>query len=242
MFAVPDGVRVYAVGDIHGRSNLLAKMLAAINQDAVSGTQHRTVEVFLGDYVDRGMHSREVLDLLIAPAADGHERICLQGNHEEALLHFLTDPQSLRSWANIGGYATLASYGIAIPESMSPERLGILRNRLRQQLPESHDAFLKNLKLNYVLGGYLFVHAGIMPMVALDKQRPEHMLWIRDPFLRHQGFFEHYVVHGHSPVAVPEILINRANLDVSAADIDSLCCLVAEGTERRILMVTTAND
>ena len=242
-FAVPDNVRVYAVGDIHGRCHLLSKMLAAIARDAASANDKEIIEIFLGDYVDRGMQSREVIETLLAAPAEHHERICLLGNHEEALLRFLNDPQSMRGWGNIGGYATLASYGIGIPESMSPEHLSNLRNRLQGMIPEAHLEFLKTLKLNYILGDYLFVHAGIMPGVPVEKQRPEHLLWIRDPFLHYEGFFEnYYVVHGHSAVSIPEIRVNRANLDVSEADIDSLCCLVLEGTERRTLLVTNLND
>lgn len=241
-FTLPEGVRAYAVGDIHGRSHLLARMLEAIALDVADNPPAQVVEVFLGDYIDRGLHSREVIDLLLSPPPQGHERICLMGNHEEALLNFLNQPSTLRSWGNVGGYATLQSYGITIPESMAPERLAVVRDTLRQRMPAEHGTFLRRLPLSYVLGDYLFVHAGILPYVPLAAQRPEHLLWIRDPFLRHEGFFDYYVVHGHSPVAVPEIHPHRANLDISDAAVSSLCCLVVEGTEQRLLVVSNAED
>lgn len=242
VFSAPAGMRVYAVGDIHGQSRLLTRMLAAIARDAAEHPAEKTVQIFLGDYIDRGLHSREVIDQLIARPPSGHERICLMGNHEEALLGFLDDPTTLRGWANFGGYATLASYGVDIPKSMSPATLVELRDRFRQNLPVAHMAFLKNLQLTYALGDYRFVHAGVMPGIPWEKQKREHLLWIRDPFLHHAGFFEHYIVHGHSPVRVPEIFPHRANLDVSAAEKPSLCCLVIEGEQRRAIVVTDEKD
>ncbi|MFZ4125675.1 MAG: metallophosphoesterase family protein [Rickettsiales bacterium] len=236
-FSIPEGVRAYAVGDIHGRAQLLQKTLAAIETDAAQHPAHRTVQIFLGDYIDRGLHSREVVELLLAPPPKGHERICLMGNHEEALLHFLDDPNILRDWANFGGYATLVSYGVPIPESMSPERLIALRDQFARALPKTHLDFYKNLQLRTSLGDYLFVHAGIIPGLPLEEQKPEHMLWVRSPFLNYKGYFDQYIVHGHTPVKSPEILHNRANLDISTAANSSLCALVMEGTERTTLLV-----
>ncbi len=241
MYHVPDGTRVYAVGDIHGRHHLVEKMLEAIVQDAKAKPPARNIEVFLGDYVDRGLHSREVLDLLIAPPAAGHERVCLMGNHEDALLKFLDHPKYLRGWGNMGGYATLASYGLAIPESMAPERLAQLRDQFRRHMPTEHLAFLKSLPMQHIIGDYIFVHAGIAPGVAIAEQTRDNLLWIRNPFLNYEGHFEYYVVHGHSPIAAPEIHKNRANLDVSDATIPTLCCAVLDGTKRSIIMVTNEN-
>lgn len=239
IFCVPEGVRVYAVGDIHGRANLLSKMMHAIAEDARANPKSRIIEIYLGDYIDRGLQSREVIDLLLAPPPAGHERICLMGNHEEALLHFLKDPNILKDWTNFGGYATLASYGIDIPSAMLPETRSKVRDQLQQNLPAEHLNFLKNLELTSVIGDYLFVHAGILPGVPLAQQKPQHLLWIRDSFLKHDGFFDqYYVVHGHSPTATPDIHINRAGIDVSEAAISSLCCLALEGGERNIIMAT----
>lgn len=238
VFSLPDGMRVYAIGDIHGRSDLLQKMLVAIARDAAQHPGKRIVEVFLGDYVDRGMQSREVIDMLLVPPSISHERVFLKGNHEETLLAFLEDPTVLRSWANYGGYATLASYGIAIPPSMSPEKMTILRDTFQKNLPTTHLEFLKTLRLTYQLGNYAFAHAGVVPHVPFAQQPAAQLLWIRETFLRHTEYFDHYIVHGHSPIAAPEVLHHRANLDVSAAPIDSLACLVIEKTDRHAMVVT----
>jgi serine/threonine protein phosphatase 1 len=237
-FGVPEGVRVYAVGDIHGRAKLTAKMLEAIASDAAQHAGKKIIEVFLGDYIDRGMQSREVVELLLVPAAAGHERICLMGNHEVTLLRFLSAPTCLREWGSYGGYATLTSYGLGIPASMAPAALATVRDQFAKNLPPSHRAFYENLKLSYVVGDYLFVHAGILPNVALENQSRESLLWIRDAFLNHQNYFDYYVVHGHTPVAVPQLLHHRANLDVSAATSSSLCCLVMDGSDRKTILIT----
>ena len=242
VFSIPQNTRLYAVGDIHGRKGLLANMLSTIEQDAGNHPGKRIIEVFLGDYIDRGLHSKEVIDLLLKPSANGHERICLLGNHEEVLLQFLKDPKVLRDWANFGGYATLASYGVVIPHAVAPGTIDSMRDTFQRNLPTNHFEFLKNLRLTYDIGDYLFVHAGILPKVALHEQKPEDFLWIREPFLKYAGFFGHYVVHGHTPVTKPDIRMNRANLDITAAPSNSLCCLVVEGTERNVLTVTHQGD
>ncbi len=237
-FSVPANTRVYAVGDIHGKDGLLKKMLSAIAADAVKYPNTKIIEIFLGDYVDRGMGSRQVIDLLLETPVNGHERIFLKGNHEEAMLKFLDEPMVLREWASFGGYATLASYGIQIPQSMQPAAVAEMRDRLLKNLPPTHLNFLRNLRLMYPIGDYLFVHAGIDPKVPLEEQHADKLLWIRQPFLQHSDYFEQYVVHGHTPVAVPEIRNNRANLDVSAAVKNSLCALVVNEDERHTLLVT----
>ncbi len=242
VFTLPQGVRVYAVGDIHGRANLLAKMLAKIREDARAHGDKKIIEVFLGDYVDRGLSSRKVIDLLLEPPHYGAERICLLGNHEEILLKFLENPAILRDWSNFGGFATLTSYDVPIPASMSPEKLSILRDAFARNLPVSHLEFFKKLGTHYTVGDYLFVHAGIVPQLALQDQTTKDMLWIRGAFLNYEGSFDHYVVHGHSPVAGPDIRANRANLDISAAPQNSLCCLAIEGTERTPIIVFHDDD
>lgn len=242
VFALPDGVRVYAVGDIHGRADLLAQTLSAIEADAATNPAPRILQVFLGDYIDRGMQSREVIDLLLAPPPKGHERICLMGNHEETLLRFLEDPSVLRSWGNYGGYATLAAYGIAIPNAMTPAHLAHTRDRFRANLPDHHLQFLRHLKLCHELGDYFFVHAGIAPDIALDAQQSDALLWIRERFLNHRGFFPRYIVHGHTPVPEPDIRNNRANLDVSGNLPDRLCCLVMQADTRRTMLVGQKRD
>lgn len=236
-YRAPEGERVYAVGDIHGRSTLLKKMMAAIEADRVAFPAARCTEIFLGDYIDRGMDSRGVLESLMGTPAEGVHRVCLMGNHEMALLAFLKDPMTLREWGNFGGYATLASYGIAIPTRMTPDALMPLRVQLQLALGGATE-FLAALPYFYPWGDYLFVHAGILPGVALEDQSRETLLRIREPFLSDPSYHSHYVVHGHTPRFAPELLHNRANLDVSDAHPESLACLVIEGESKRLLVVS----
>lgn len=235
-YRIPEGERIYVVGDIHGRSGLLKKMLAAIELDRAVGVYSHVTEVFLGDYIDRGMDSRGVLDLLMQAPAPGTDRICLMGNHEAALLAFLKDPMTLREWANYGGYATLASFGIGIPSRMTAQMLIPVRDQLRTALGSALQ-FLEGLRYYYQAGDYLFVHAGILPNVTLENQSRATMIRIREPFLSYEPYNPHYVVHGHTPVSSPQLLHNRANLDVSDATLDSLACLVIEGESRRLIEI-----
>lgn len=235
VFAAPQGVRIYAVGDIHGRADLLRRLLALIQQDAADCNK-RVIEVFLGDYIDRGLESDKVIDLLIAPPPCNHERICLRGNHEATLLEFLQDPNVLRGWSQFGGYATLSAYGIPIPTEMNNDTFVSIQQQLRKTLPIEHLKFFDSLPLSYQCGDYFFVHAGIRPGIPLDEQREEDFLWIRDEFLRYTHPHEAYIVHGHTPNTEPELLANRANLDVCNAPTDQLACLVIDGQQRRILL------
>lgn len=235
-FRLPQGERIYSVGDIHGRGMLLQKMLDAIDADMRSSAGMRVTQIFLGDYIDRGMESRQVLAALMQPPTQGAERICLMGNHEAALLAFLKDPMTLREWGSFGGYTTLASYGIGIPTRMTPEALMPIRQQLREALGDGY-AFLSSLPTYHVRGNYLFVHAGILPNIALENQSRETMMRIREPFIGHTSYHPYYVVHGHTPVQAPQLLHNRANLDVSEAAVDSLACLVIEGDSRRLIEV-----
>jgi len=241
-FSLPNATRVYAVGDIHGRSHLLIPLLKAIQEDARANPIERVIEVFLGDYVDRGMHSREVLHTLMQPPVSGHERVCLRGNHEAALLAFLADPLTLREWGNFGGYATLASYGVAIPRTMQLELLRNVRDQFQTAFSVASITFLRQLSHYYILGDYLFVHAGILPGIKLEDQSRETMLRVREPFLSHAGFHPFYVVHGHTPVWEPQILANRANLDVSDSPEDKLACLVLEGESKKLIQVNAKGE
>lgn len=237
VFTMPEGIRVYAIGDIHGRASLLDRMLDAIAEDAKGFAGDRIIEVFLGDYIDRGMESRQVIDRLLTAPLPGHERVCLMGNHEETLLRFLEEPDILRDWSQHGGFATLASYDVPVPANMSPLTWRGMQAAFRQNFPEKHERFLRHLRLSYELGDYFFVHAGVRPGVPLEAQQVEDCLWIREEFTGYEGHFDQYIVHGHSPLTAPEVLANRANIDVSDASDDRLCCLAVEGAERRTMLV-----
>jgi serine/threonine protein phosphatase 1 len=224
---LPDDVRVYAVGDIHGRLDLLDELLSQMDAHLAANPIARSVDVFLGDYVDRGPASRDVIDRLIARRTMG-SAVCLKGNHELLLRQFMEDPATLEEWGKYGGVATLISYGLAPPMKADSNGQVKLATEFIQQMPESHRHFLDTLELSFTCGDFFFVHAGVRPGIALRTQRAEDLLWIRDDFLLHEQPFGKVVVHGHTPVAQPEIRSNRINIDTGAYATGRLTCLVLE--------------
>lgn len=231
---VPEGTRVYAVGDIHGRADLLGAMIAEIERDLSRNPCEDVVEIFLGDYVDRGPHSRDVIQMLKQDPSHDGERICLRGNHEDILLDFLEDPEILILWLQNGGMPTLASYGIEPPAEVGASTMREMRDRLRDAVSEDL-AFLNGLGLTHVEGDYLFVHAGIRPGVPLEAQEPEDLMWIREPFLEFEGPLPFCVVHGHTPVETPLIAPFHIDIDTGAVMTGRLTCLVLEDETRRFL-------
>lgn len=236
---VPDGVRVYAIPDIHGRADLLERLLDAIDQDLsrTGSDLDRVVGVFLGDYIDRGPRSRRVLDILTNGLPKRLETVFLMGNHEQFVLSFLDGLGEPAGWLFNGGVETLISYGVPVPDSvyMSREGENHLRAALLDALPERHMVFLRNLRLMHQEGEYLFVHAGIRPGVAHDRQSPEDLLWIRGPFLTSSADLGAVVVHGHTITPRPLVLNNRIGLDTGAHETGRLTCGVLEGERLRFL-------
>lgn len=233
---VPAGSVVYAVGDIHGRSDLLERLHRNIDRDAHERGGD-VVIVYLGDYIDRGPDSRGVIDgLLDAPAGDT-ERIFLRGNHEQALLDFVDgDLEMGAAWIGFGGGATLASYGVS--GRFDPEDLASmedLKHQILNQVPEPHWTFLRASRSYYLHGNYAFVHAGIRPGKAIEDQRGEDLLWIRDEFLDSSRIHDRIVVHGHSVVDQVEFHDNRIAMDTAAFATGMLSCLVLENDSRSVL-------
>lgn len=238
---VPDGVRVYAIGDIHGRVDLLDLVLARVADDARRYPDVVKVLITLGDYIDRGPWSREVLDRLSELALPDFRVVALMGNHEEAMLGFLGNVGYGPHWINGGGSATLASYGLPIrPETTSRRGFLQLQHRLRATLPEAHITFLQNLQLSCVVGDYFFVHAGVRPGVALDSQAAEDLLWIREDFLKSAARFGKVVVHGHTITERPQCRSNRIGIDTGAFATNRLTCLVLAGDEYGFMTVESA--
>jgi len=237
---VPNGVRVYAIGDIHGRADLLDQVLKGIDADFVRAPLPHRIEVFLGDYVDRGPASQQVLELLIErgrphPTERGktHQMIFLKGNHETLLADFIAHPSTLGDWQRLGGLETLMSYGLkALINTQTQADLAVA---FEKALPPSHRRFLNDLKTSFTCGDYFFVHAGVRPGVALEKQREEDLLWIRQEFLLYEEDFGKIIVHGHTPVLQPEIRSNRINIDTGAYATGRLSCLVLEADKIRIM-------
>ena len=235
--SVPSGHRVYAIGDIHGRADLLAQLHRQIRGDAANasaGTK-KTI-IYLGDYVDRGLDTMGVIELLLAAPMDDFETVYLKGNHEDALLRFLEDLSTGPNWFAIGGDATVLSYGIRIPTNLTAaQRLEYVWKELRARIPQNHLEFLSSLQLMYQTGDYVFVHAGIKPGVSLEQQDPEDLMWIRGEFLDSRKDHGKVVVHGHMIVSQPEIQTHRIGIDTGAFATNVLTCIVLEGVTRRFL-------
>lgn len=212
-FSIPERTLVYAIGDIHGRLDLLHLLLAEIRAHAGRFPANWTRRlVFLGDYVDRGPDSAGTIEFLCGAPPDGFTWDFLAGNHEQAMLAFLATDAPDPRWLQFGGLATLDSYKI----HTSGSTVAALKNSLNQRLPTQHNDFLRNLKPLLVVGDYVFVHAGLRPGVPLARQVEQDLLWIREPFLSADDYFEHRVVHGHTVFPVPQVLPNRIGIDTGA--------------------------
>ena len=234
--STPERTRVYAIGDVHGRADLLDEIAGLIDRDCASAPAE-TITVLLGDYVDRGPQSAAVVERL----AFGRfpTRLCaLRGNHEAMLLGFLAEPRLLEVWRSNGGLATLYSYGVDVSAAMRGEGYEAARDAFRGALPAAHRAFLEATKLSATVGDYFFCHAGVRPYAPLADQSEEDLLWVRDGFLSHERSFGKIVVHGHTPVPRPEVRANRINIDTGAFAASILTCLVLEGEDRRFLSVS----
>ena len=232
---IATGHRIYAVGDIHGRLDLLNAALGRILADIGHGDRClATTFVFLGDYVDRGPDSAGVVERLVLLAQEV-PTVCLKGNHEGFLLNFLNTPETLQDWGESGGFNTLLSYGLASPLHPSVAQCTELAAAFRNALPQSHLTFLQSLSAKFVQDDYCFVHAGLRPQVPLEQQTEHDLLSIRTDFLSSKRVHEKYIIHGHTPVREPHVLFNRLNIDTGAYATNKLTCLVLEGETRRFL-------
>jgi serine/threonine protein phosphatase 1 len=240
---IPAGQAVYAIGDVHGRLDLLDDLLVRIRQDA---DQHASDSarslVFLGDYVDRGSESRGVVERVLIDPLPGFTTVRLMGNHEEAMLAFLDGESDGLDWLSFGGLETLMSYGVplrSLPHTQ--EAVTALREALAEAVPAGHVKFLRACVLHYSVGDYVFVHAGVRPGISLERQTSTDLMWIRDDFLRARiPLPNHVVVHGHTICDLPQNRGHRINIDTGAFVSGRLTCLVLRGRERRFL--STADD
>ena len=233
---VPAGVRVYAIGDIHGRIDLLRRLEDQIAGHAAGNPMPHNILIYIGDYVDRGYESRAVIEHLIAPTLPGFERVILKGNHEEFVLRFLDGDDVAAIWLVNGGRETLMSYGVMMPPGIDrEEQVEEARTKFREAFPPAHKDFLDSLALTHNVGGYLFVHAGIRPGVALEAQDPADLLWIREAFLNSTAAHGAVIVHGHTPVGEPEVENNRIGIDTGAFATGHLTCVVLDGAGHSFL-------
>ena len=244
---IPSGQRVYAIGDIHGRFDLLDALHGSISEDASESPGLENTIIYLGDYIDRGSQVYEVVDTLASGAPAGLNKIYLKGNHEDMMRGFLSGTFPFGTWLVNGGDATLVGYDVDIPNLTWANALAFgeidvdereeaeIRATLADKLPETHANFLDRLILYHRCGDYIFVHAGVRPGVPLEQQDPEDLIWIREKFLRSKKDHGGVVVHGHSIFDDVDIRPNRIGVDTGAWRTGCLSCLVLEGNDLRII-------
>lgn len=211
---------IYAIGDVHGRQDLLASLIGKIKQDMSQqnkGQIARTLVVFLGDYIDRGPGSKDVIETMSKLKISGAELVFLRGNHEAAALEFLRDPNQGSNWIRFGGRETLESYGVAMPREIDEiEDFTPYGQAFLKKISAQHVSFLKSLISYKIEGEYMFVHAGIHPAKPAEAQSDDEYLWIRDTFLKSMKKLPYIVVHGHTPEPKPVWDGRRIGIDTGA--------------------------
>jgi serine/threonine protein phosphatase 1 len=225
---LPQGLRIYAVSDVHGCADLLQSVFSAIDHHLKRSGPARSLHVFLGDYIDRGPASRQTIDLLLERSRH-HESIFLKGNHEAFLLDLLNQPGRMETWKDFGGLQTLMSYGLRPKLRTDRDEQRELIDSLRRVMPAPHRQFFAQLRPSFSCGDFFFTHAGVKPGVALTDQREDDLLWIRDEFLESEEDFGKFIVHGHTPVKKPDLRTNRINIDTGAYATGVLTLLTIEG-------------
>lgn len=239
---VPAGHRIYAVGDVHGRDDLLADLLAQIEDDIARRPPASNIIVFLGDLIDRGPGSASVVERLRKYRPNGVRLIFLAGNHEEVLLRILDgDDQIITDWLRFGGAECMQSYGL------DPKRLRRMASArtgaaIRAAVPPAHVEFLRGFDDTFRAGDYLFVHAGIRPGLPIAEQSQVDLRWIREPFLKDSTDHGFLVVHGHTISEGVEEGVNRIGIDTGAYHSGVLTAMAAEGRDRWFLQTRYAAE
>lgn len=237
----PDGMRLYAIGDVHGRLDLLEAMHRRIESELEYKPTSDWRVIHLGDYVDRGLESKGVLDFLIAAQKRDPRHLMLAGNHDIGFLDFLDEPDPDGLFMRYGGVQTARSYGVDLIGDISwfgkAETVRRGHAALVKAVPQAHVDFLRSLTFSISFGDFFFCHAGIRPDVPLESQNPQDLIWIRDVFHNHPGLYPKVVVHGHTPVPEAEVMPNRVNVDTLAWQSGMLSALAVDGADKRILTV-----
>ena len=229
------GYRAYVVGDLHGRNDLLEDLLAKVHADLQHHPAAKALLVFVGDLIDRGPGSAQVIERLRTYDRPGIRTVFILGNHEEVLLRILEGDASLiSSWLRFGGLECLQSYGID-PSTVCGRPAGELVEIVRRAIPAAHADFLRSFADSCRFGDYLFVHAGIRPGIPIEQQRQADLRWIREPFLFDETDHGVVVVHGHTISSTVEERPNRIGIDTGAYRSGVLTALVIEGSERRYI-------
>ncbi|HVY19355.1 MAG TPA: metallophosphoesterase [Bauldia sp.] len=229
----PAGMRLYAIGDIHGCADKLALLHERIAADLAARPtpDHRIIHI--GDYGDRGADTAGVVARL-AGMTDDARIVFLRGNHDQKWLDFLADGDlNGAAFLSFGGKATARSYGVG----NRTRNYADLSAALAAAMPPEHRAFLDTTRTSVRFGDYFFTHAGVRPGVPLDAQTDEDLMWIREEFLLDTRDFGVVVVHGHTvtPSMTPEIHANRIAIDTGAVFGGPLTCVVLEGTGVRFI-------
>lgn len=232
----PEGMLIFAIGDVHGRLDLLEKMHEGISEQLAQREATDWRIVHLGDYVDRGPDSRGVIDFLIAAKARDPRVVCLAGNHDIGFLDFLAAADVGGLFATNGGRQTAMSYGVAL-DFLDAAAFPGQYEAFGRAVPEAHREFVQNLVFSAEFGDFYFCHAGIVPGVPLERQAPADLIWIREQFLAWPHLHPKVVVHGHTPSPEPEILSNRVNLDTWACGSGVLTALAIDGGDKQLMQV-----
>lgn len=211
------------------------KLCDLIRADLSKQRFEKATLVFLGDYVDRGYQSREVIDYLLNLELPGTEIVFLAGNHEDMLMQFLVKPEDAELWLRVGGIAALASYGVFVSDRPEPAELTKAADALKKAIPREHLVFLKNLKEHVQVGDYFFVHAGLRPGIPLEAQRRRDKLSIRSEFTEMEYDFGMRIVHGHTGVRKPVVTRNRIAIDTGAFATGVLTAAVVSQKQVRFL-------
>jgi len=233
--ALPAGLRLYAIGDIHGSLDKLQLVLDKIEKDT-AGFPGTVRKIFLGDYVDRGLYSKQTVDFLIDWSAKQKEPpIFLLGNHEQVMRSLLSDPDEnlMQDWFTFGGRETLMSYGVN--PSGTANGAGAILAAMKEKVPKSHLEFLSRLQTSITSGDYFFCHAGARPGIDLAQQSEEDLIWIRYEFLNHKNSFGKVIVHGHTISNEVEFMPNRIGIDTGAYATGCLTALGLEGTRQWLI-------
>jgi serine/threonine protein phosphatase 1 len=235
------GCRAYVIGDVHGRLDLLERLLAEIERDLVEQPSPKTLLVFLGDLIDRGPHSAQVIERLRTYGVPGLRTVFLLGNHEEVLLRILAgDAALITQWRWFGGAECLESYGVE-PSAIAQLDDQAALEAVRAAIPKEHAEFIGSFVDTCGFGDYLFVHAGIRPGVLVEEQVQSDLRWIREPFLLDDTDHGCVVVHGHTISEEIDERQNRIGIDTGAYRTGVLTALVIEGEQRRYLQTSEAS-
>jgi len=237
-FNFPEGMRIYAVGDVHGCLELLKRLEGRIAESA-RDCPLTTGVIFLGDYIDRGPDVAGVIEHLSRGTFAGLPARFLLGNHEDIFLAALGESPLIREWLRWGGLATLASYRVMLPQIADPaERNQVIADAIRRAMPPHHIDFLERLEVSIQHGDYMFVHAGIRPGRPLDRQSRSDLLSIREPFLSSPKTLPCRVVHGHSVAFDVQATPCRIGIDTGAYATGRLSALLLEAGRTEIVAVS----